>query len=277
VLPTTLGRAMYRINAGLKKYAPEWVHFINDPESADVQIQDCIGAGSLPFIRNKNHILLQECLMTEIAPPDWLPYFKEAKLVVSYLNIPKIIGSSDFNFLRNPCGVDPEIWFKIPEATKHITFMTTGYVAETESIKEIYSAVNKVGGRVAHVGKDFKYGINFHHSENLSDEAMRYLYNSSYYISGLRRAEGFELSVLEGLLCGARGVSFNAEHYSYWFEDLVEYIEEKDSQSVTEQIQDLLINKLYRPVSDSEISFVKNKFSWETVSRNFWSGVKNAI
>lgn len=283
VYPKELGRVIYRINKYLKLLAPSYVNFVKEPSQADLQILDVIGQGSLKFKYNNNIIYLQHCYLTaETTSQDyWLPLFKESKLVVTYMNLPKLTGSSDFSFLRLPWGVDPSVFFNTMKPKKYMA-LTTGYVASTESIQEVYDSVSKINQKLVHVGGNLKLGYYCDHFENISDEKLNELYNNSMFVCGLRKGEGFELPIIEGLMCGARGICFNADHYRFWYEDLVEYIEEGKSfeesysQSIVDQL-DNLFSKAYRPVSLSEISLVKEKFSWKNIFSTFWKRVEECM
>lgn len=285
VLPSSLGRAMYRINKNMRKYAPEWVEFTDDKSKAEFQILDVIGKGSLEYLYKDNYAILEHCFLSsdDASKETWMPVFDKAKLVGTYMDLPRLIGSNSFNFHRMPWGADPEIFFRLDDAEKYYSILTTGHVAETESIKEVYDALESTSGNIVHVGHDFKLGNRFRHFENISDESLVSLYNKSYYVSGLRKMEGFELPILEGLLCGARGVCYNSEHYSYWYGDLVEYVEEDDyaklgsySERTKQQLEELF-SKLYRPVTDGEIELIKTKFSWKSIMQTFWKELENAL
>jgi glycosyltransferase involved in cell wall biosynthesis len=286
VLPTTLGRVVYRINKNLKQFAPPWAEFTKDPTQADVQILDVIGKGSLEFIKNDNLIMFQHCyLTTETSDPAfWYPIFSSAKLVASYIDIPKLLGRDDFNFLRTPWGVDPNSFFSLGPVHKHFDVLSTGYVSSTESIQEAYNAVVRLGGHMVNIGHNFKFGRGFSHAENISDAELRKLYERSRYVIGLRKMEGYELPILEGLLCGTRGICYNSDHYTHWFGDLVEYIEEDPlslcgveySKVVEDQIYNI-ISEPYREVTKEEKELVINKFSWENIYKRIWKELEKIL
>ena len=282
VLPTDLGRVMYRINAALKRYAPSWATFVSRVEDADLQILDVIGDGSFKFLKCSNYILLQHCLLSGNVGKDYyIPYFRNAKLVSSYMDLYRILGVNDFRFIRLPWGVDPEVFHKLePEEYRLYSVLTTGHVAATESIDEVYRAVEKTGGYVVHVGHNFELGRNFKHFEDITDESLVKLYNQTRYVSGLRKMEGLELPVIEGLLCGARGICYDKDHYRYWYGDLVEYVTEDAeaemglySPNTMQQVLKILESPL-RPVTDQEIELVKHLFSWENIFMKFWKEVE---
>jgi len=276
VLPTTLGRAMYRINLNLRRFAPPDVEFVSNPSIADIQILDSIGKGSLKYLYCPRYILLQYCLLSADDPsPDlWLPVFRDAVFVASYLNLPVILQHNDFNFLRIPLGADPSIFINYKQ-TRRFPILTTGYVADMETIDKIYLAVQKLNSTIVHVGGDLHLGKHLHRVENISDKDLVHLYNSVHYVSGLRKVEGFELPILEGLLCGARGICYAKEHYQYWFGNLVEYVEE-DSPTLVDDLYKILSSHP-RPITDEEISRVKSIFNWETIFTTFWNKVKESM
>lgn len=286
VLPKSLGRVVYRINKNLKLYAPPWAEFVKDPTTADVQIMDVIGKGSLEFIKNDNYVILQHCfLITETSDPDfWCPIFDKAKIVISYIDLPTLTKRNSFRFLRTPWGADPSVFFSSNQGQRELTVLSTGYVSSTESIEEAYRAVVRCEGSMINIGHNFRFGSRFSSRENISDEELRRLYEKSKYVIGLRKVEGLELPIIEGLLCGARGICYNADHYKYWFGDLVEYIEEDPlsalgvpySNYVENQIYEL-ISKPVRVVSEEEKELVRNKFSWETIYKRIWEELEEVL
>jgi len=284
VLPSSMGKAMYRINENLRKYAPSWVEFTKDKDNADFQILDIIGTGSFEYLYKDRYALLQHCFLTsESSSKDvWLPIFGKASLVATYMDLPRLLGDNSFNFYRMPWGADPEVFHKT-QVNKFYSVLTTGHVSETESVNELYDSLRKTNGSIIHVGHNYKLGDRFHHKENISDASLTDLYNKSYYVSGLRKIEGFELPVVEGLLCGARGICYNSDHYSYWYKDFVEYIQEDDYSKIgsyssfTERQLEELFSRPYRKVTDDEIERAKNIFSWEKIFTAYWKKLEESL
>ena len=273
VLPNTLGRAMYRVNKNIKKYAPDRIEFVDKADDADFQILDAIGKGSLEYIRHKNYVVLQHCYVTtETRSLDvWGDFWKNANLVCSYIDLPNLSKFNEFNFLRIPWGVDSNLFYRIAGTPKTYDFLTTGYVAETECIEQAVTAIKAEGKSMVHIGGNLHLnGIK--RFENISDEQMRELYNRSRYTLGLRRLEGFELPIIEGTLCNSRGVCIDDPCYSYWYGNLVEYIADGDFDYITNQLRELL-NKPYREVTEKEIQFVKEKFDWEVIMTKIWKRI----
>ena len=278
VLPDTLGRVMHRINKEFKKYAPKEIVFVSSAKEANLQILDSIGVGSIPHIKLNNYVLLQHCYITTETPAAefWIPHWQKAKLVSSYMDLPALIGRKDFNFLQIPVGVDSSIFYQ-EHTNKVYQVMSTGYVAETECIAETLKAVKHNGGKMAHVGGDlFPNDKTCKHFENITDDEMRSLYNQSCYTIGMRRMEGFEVPLIEGTLCGARGITLDYYTYRYWFGDLMEYIQDGPPEYITEQLIKLM-SVPYRVVTQEEINLVKEKFAWKRIAETFWNRVREVV
>jgi glycosyltransferase involved in cell wall biosynthesis len=284
VLPLTLGRIMHRLNKHIKQYAPDWAVFVDNMDDAEFQILDVVGSGSLENLKKDRHAIFQHCYITteNNTPEFWLPIFEKSVLTVSYMDLPSLVKSDKFPFLRNPMGADISVFRTTGEA-KDLSVMTTGYIDNTESISEIADAVNRLNGTLIHVGGKMNLRCNSIQKEGISDDEMVSFYNRSYYVSGLRKQEGFEVPIVEGLLCGTRGICYNKDHYRYWYGDLVEYIEEDGftemslySPKVSLQLS-RIFDTPYRYITQEEINIVKEKFSWETVATNFWKELERKI
>jgi glycosyltransferase involved in cell wall biosynthesis len=277
VLPKTMGRVMYRINGEIKKYAPSWVNFVQSPEKADVQILDVIGPGSFEFLYKDKYILMEHCLITANMPS--AEYLQErlskAILVAGYLDMLGYLEFNNFNYFRTPWGADPKTFFPLDLKKKYSLF-STGHVAQTECIDAGYEAVKRCGTEMVHVGHDFNFGKGFLHFEDIDDSRMNSLYNQCYYVMGMRKIEGFELPIIEGLLTGTRGICLDYPVYHYWYGDLVKYVKDGEVDEVATQLVDIL-NSNYKPVTKDEINYVKEKFSWKVIMNTFWKKVEEAL
>src|SRR5207253_7002977 len=103
----------------------------------------------------------------------------------------------------------------------------------------------------------------------LSDIQLATLYAQCHYVSGLRRIEGFELPAAEGLLCGARPILFDRDHYRNWYGSLAEYITESDRPGVVAQLVDLF-GRQVRTVTADERNEAVRRFHWPTILNGFW-------
>lgn len=280
VIPETLGRALHRVNKYVKLYAPSYVEFVNDGSKADLQIIGILGLGSLPNIKIDNYAVIQYCYYTAETTDIsvWGPVWSKAKVVASYLDLPEMSGYNSFNFHRMPLGADPQIFYVRPGVIKQYSILSTGYVASMECIDSAYNAVKRSpNGKMLHIGENFKYGNKYYHHVNISDDLLNQFYNASYYVAGTRRTEGFELPIIEGLLCGSRGICLDNPCYRYWYGDLVKYIKAGNYEEVSDELYNLMFNSTYDPVTKQEIELVKEKFSWETIMKKFWKEVEACL
>lgn len=279
VLPRWVGKVMYRINYEMRRYAPSWAEFVADPTTCDLQILDVIGTGSLEYLYNpKNYVLLQHCYLTAERQDTefWVPLFRNAKMVTTYMDLQALTKSTDFNMHRMPWGVDTKI-FRQLHHEKKADIMSTGHVADTECIDSAYKACLATGGRLYHVGTNFKWDTpTYYNTDNITDIEMAGLYSRSRYTIGLRRGEGFELPILEGLACYSRGIALDTPQYRYWYDDLVEYVPEGTNDEVTDALTTLLRGP-YREVTDAEVQRVKDKFSWDKLFTNFWEHLERSL
>lgn len=284
VLPSDLGKVMYRINKYIRESAPSWAEFTTDKDNNDLQILDVIGVGSFNYLYNKKrHILLQHCLASADTPDIgyWAEKWRSAIFIASYLDLPRY---PDCHYLRIPWGVDSKVFYR-ENQPKTYEVMTTGYIASTERVTEIAEAVYQRGKKMVHIGggqardelKKYLDNRTVEMFEGISDDTMRGFYSRSRYVAGMREVEGFELPILEGTLCGARGIVLDLPIYRYWYGDLVEYIQDINLPYDVKQIYDLLDPERYRPVTYQEEHLVKMRFSWEKIAKEFWKTVEELL
>lgn len=276
--------AIGRIITALKKYAPLKVRFVNKEEEADLVVLHIVGRRqrmeerAKTILENKKrYVVAQYCIRSTKEPNSsaWLALWRGAELVWSYYDLPQIAkddGYSQFpsNFYRSPLGVDSTI-FTPTGATKRFTILTSGRHALTESTKEAVVATQRVGGFVAHLGHDLRRDRVWSFT-GLGDGALSELYSQSYYVSGLRRVEGFELPAAEGLMCGARPIMFDQPHYRYWFNKWAIFIPEGDRDEVSNSLEEVFRSK-YLPVTVDEIEEAKHLFDWGRIAHGFWSRI----
>lgn len=257
--------AIGRIADAFKRYSPKNISFVDSEDKADFVILYAHGQrrkvwwkASRLIKENKDYAVVQLCLKSTTNPSvsDWLPIWNGAKIVWSYYNLSNLCWNNqisyDFNFYHAPLGVDSTLFEDL--GRERVYKILTG-THRKESLDETREALKKVGG----------IGIT---PNKLSDQALVLMYNECEYVSGLRKIEGFEMPVIEGLLCGARPICFDRKHYRNYFGDLVEYIPETDSEIVKNLVK--IFKKKPRPVTDEEKELVKVKFSWENIIKGFW-------
>ncbi len=275
-------RAIDRIMHAIKKYIPlEKMYFVDSEDVADLVIVYAFGQRKKVWWRveklqrsKKKYVVVQLCVRDTTNPntKDWLPIWEGAILVWSYYNLKQLCeedgNDSNFPFYYAPLGVDTKVFKETKLDKRYVIAMGTH---RRESIRQILTAAKMVRKPVFSIGpkKDMgRYDVEF--SNGMSDETLALYYSQCAYVSGLRRIEGFEMPVLEGLMCGARPICFDRPHYKDWFGDLAEYVPETTGINLTENLIFTFIRK-YRPVTDEEKELVENKFKWETIIKRFWS------
>ena len=275
VLPRTLGHVMHRANAELRRHAPDGVEFVDDVDDADLQILDVIGTGSLEYLAHPDHVLLQHCyLTTETQDPGyWLPRFRGARLVMSTYDLHALTGADDFALYRAPFGVDATV-FRPRDVPRGAAIMTSGHDANGEAIRECYDAARSCGLDVLHLGRDFAYGPRFRAYEGVGDEDLARLYSSCRWVSGLRRGEGFELPVVEGLACGARPICFDTPSYRHWFGDNAVFVPEIEPRALTRALREVLAAPP-EPVGEAEREDVVRRFDWAETFGGLWSRLRS--
>lgn len=263
-----LGRAIHRVAEATKKYAPDRVALVNDPQEADLQVIPTIGMGQVNQINrrpNLPYVLWQLCYLTteEPNPEFWQPIWEKSVLTASYYNLPV---TRQENFLLTPIGFEPDKFFNDPARDKYFDAVITGYVDAPvgEELANVVTAFNKV----VHVGGDIGLdGVDgYFRMEGISDKHMRYLYQTSRYSIGLRHSEGFELPILEGQACGAVGVAFNLDCYTRWFSDFAIFLD----------IDEPVLPQLKALARQDTIEWQEldlSRFYWENVISNFWNKV----
>ena len=256
-----------RIANALKRYAPEGIEFTDHEKSADLVIIYAYGQRRkvdkrIKWIgeRGQKFAMVQIAVRSTANPNtlDWMPMWDKAEGVWSYYDLPKLMDEDNIhlpmNFYHAPLGVDSELFKDM--AIDRIYDIVVGD-SRDESVTECLRAAQ---GNVFHLGT------------GISDEALVQGYNNSKFVSGLRRKEGFEMPVLEGLLCGARPVCYDKPHYRYWFDGLAEFIPECHPEEVVEALKALFAAGP-RPVTLKEQEWVRNRFSWQTICQGFWERV----
>lgn len=204
----------------------------------------------------------------------WIDLWQGSETVWSYLPLDEwaaedCYGGSKFDFYHAPLGVDAS-GFQPRRTSRYTTVLTTGRDWLTESVRECVQAAQEVKRHprpARHLGPCLNRPSLECYSD-LPDGILSSLYSQCHYVSGLRRIEGFELPAAEGLMCGARPILFNREHYKSWYGDWAEYIEEGDRQSVVDQLVELF-KRPVRTVTQSERDAAATRFHWPTLVDGF--------
>jgi glycosyltransferase involved in cell wall biosynthesis len=277
VQPPWLGLAMHRVNSELRRHAPSGISFARSVHDADLQILHVIGVGSLDHLLHDRYVLIQYCFLTTERPASfWLPLFQQARLVMSYYDLPSLASCSNFPFYRAPLGVDGRVFYDRRRASRPASVLTTGHDASGEAIQECRDAAARVNQPMIHVGSHFEFmGDGCLVANGISDDRLAELYSEARYVSGLRRGEGFELPVIEGLACGARPICFDQPAYRHWFNGHAVFVPESDAVTLTDAVTDVL-RVAPRPVTAAERDEVLALFSWKRICEQFWARLLSA-
>jgi hypothetical protein len=271
--------AIQRISSALNKYPPLGHEIVMNKEDADFVV--VIAYGQRRYMeeytrellkQNKKYSIIQLSLRGTSNPNtnDWIPIWEKAESVWSYYNLPALCKEDGipikFNFYHAPLGVDADVFKETSLPRKFI-------IANTGSGKAWNKECKNEGILAANGKPVFQMGVGENSdtitfSNLVDDYELAKYYSQCQFVSGLRRIEGFELPVIEGLLCGARPIVFDRPHYRDWFDGLAEFIPE-DYPKITDELREVF-KKGARPVTDSEKEYVKTHFNWEDLCDKFW-------
>lgn len=306
-----LSGAMKRVADALGSYRPTGTDITPLEDDADLVVLHSIGFPetyeAVRRIRDRGgrYSIMQYCLRSTQNPDatDWLDIWRGAESVWSYYDLDAALvddgydepvcpwcgeelphvgqgtGSIDFPrcFYFAPLGADPAIFSPSISLGERYAILTSGYVAESESIEECYDAAERVGRRVFHLGPRLAcHGSKADGGFGITDEDLARRYSGSDYVSGLRRCEGFEMPAAEGLLCGARPLLFDRPHYRRWFEPWGVFVPETDPPELTDAIEEVLRREPV-PVTPEEIEAATERFDWKRLVTEFWKRTLEGI
>lgn len=259
-------------NINLKRYAHNRIDFVDNPSNADLQIVNITRLSDINKIKCSKYIVLFHCRgeWSEENIEKYRKLFDEAIFVYSHQDLKAELPDSKFLFKRGPWGTDDWNFYTDSNVKRKFKVINTGLVAETEAIKECLDACEELDVNQVHIGLNLWYkSPKYFYTSNLSVEEMRGAYNSAEFVSGMRRIEGFEKPVIEGLLCGARPICFDTPLFRYWYDGLAEFVPECAPEELTKHLVKVFKDGA-RPVTDSEKELAIKRFGWKNVAINFW-------
>jgi len=276
-------RAITRIADAIKKYLPLEHELVSTKEEADLvfiasyrnrrytqkQVDWAIN-------NNKKYAIVQvnlrgaeltKCTNTAI----WRPMWERAEVVWSFHDLVKSCQEEqtpvNFNFYYAPLGVESDVFKETKSERKYLILSTgSGRAWNKECKNEILLAVQGLNRKIFQLGTGENTDI-ITYSNDMDDETLAKYYSQCEFVSGLRRVEGFELPIIEGLLCGARPICFDTPNYRHWFNEIAEFIPE--DTHVSENLRGLF-DKGVRPVAETEKEYVKTNFNWEIILQKLW-------
>lgn len=279
--------AIQRVVDDLKLYVPAKVQIVSSEQEADLVVLHIIGRRDATLRKaqdlrkqGKRYAIIQYCLRSTKEPNTeaWREIWQGAHLIWSYYNLPALIKQDRNriklpNFLHSPLGVHCDVFHCHNTESRKYIIATNGGHRLTESIREAKLAADHVGRPIFHVGNPIGgLGVNVEFANGMTDHALADHYNECEFVAGLRRTEGFELEVVEGALCGARPIVFDAPHYHQWYGDFAELISEGPREEVYESLVKLF-KRGAKPMRQTEMDMVAVRFDVSRIIDEFWRRV----
>jgi hypothetical protein len=286
-----MSRGIRRVADALVRYKPTHVQIVDAEEEAELQIVHMVGNGQRQRWHDdppRPYAVVQYCLRTTELPNtrDWLTVWSRAKSVWSYYDLFHLClvdnawdwagGHRDpFNFYHAPLGTDSTTFRPSQPARKNYLIGTSGFIAETEGIREAHAACQRLNRMQLHLGPNLEIGDDITYIRDVPDGVLADFWSRCSFVAGLRRCEGFELPAVEGLLCGSRAIVFDAPHYRRWFEEHAEYVPETDAATPELLVEALVevMSKPVRPVTPAERTRITQKFDWSKLVAGFWEAI----
>lgn len=282
-------RGIGRVRDALVRYKPRNVEITLDPSQADLTIFHVVGRHDKVEERinelkvdGKAYAMIQYCLRSTMRPKttDWIDMWKGAKLVWSYYDLEQMHSTDTwtytkiprFNFYYAPLGVDTDVFYDEGFKKRQYIIANGSQNYLSESTKECYVASQAVNKKMLYFGEDLhREGVDC--ITGISDEDMQMVYSQSVFVSGLRRTEGFELPVIEGLMCGARPIVFGRPEMRKWFREFAIFIQERPREEVIEDLICTFEMDYNSIISKEELALAKERFNWQTIIKGFWDNV----
>lgn len=272
ILDPRFGVAFKRISNALRAHSLTFVEWVR-PEEAEATIIHVVGGEEYEkALKIKNAVVFQHCVYsTPFETAEWEKLWTKALLTVSFHDLHSY-SDREFNHLSTPWGAEPGLFYRT-NTPKDVTVFTTGHVAESENIDDIYKACVNTGTHMFHTGHNFGWPSNYHFLNYMNDEAFRNMLNRSKYIGCLREHEGFEMMGIEGAFCGAIPIVPKLHTYR-WYEGFGKFIEmDKD---IVEQLE-AIFKSDYKELDSESIKKIVDKFSWKRIATNIFNEIFKVI
>lgn len=268
------GKAFKKISEALRKYAPEYVQWVSREQSPDLTVLHVVGGQEyekLTVADLSKTIIVQHCLYTtDLEPNLWKDFWKNAYAVISWNAIEDVMPEGA-NFFRIPLGADPNLFNVVPNINKNIKVFTTGHVAITEMIDSVHEACSRTGNVLYHTGENFRWpSTSYKFLSYMDERAFFNTLSRAQYVTGLRTLEGFEVMCIEGAMTGSVPIIPNLPSYD-WYKDFGTYIDL--SSNVVDQLTSIF-NGEFVGLTKEQIDYVRHRFSWETVCKEFYGVLK---
>jgi len=276
-----ISRAMERIRRAFIAYSPPGTLFVDNMETDVVHCLNWVGqnprehTARCEIVQGVPTLPLgsKYIVFVHVGNPhyrDLDSYYQRilagALLVVTYDR--EILGYEGSNVLETPWGFEPTTFYREPRARGY-KILATGYVAESEAIDACFDACLRLQAKLCHVGgllRAIPRHPCYDRYEGISDSELRDLYNSSEYVSGMRREGGFELPVLEGYACGCRPIVFEQPTMRKWYNDFAIFVPNLPRGELVK----ILVDVLRQPTNLNPRPDALEKFHWKQIIARVW-------
>lgn len=268
----------------LASYAPGSVEIVDKEADADLVVLHVIGRRDATHRRTRRlldrgqrYAMIQYSLRSTMRPhtSSWLPLWRGAVVTWSYYDLEARCAEDwtpfDFRFYYAPLGADSEIFWPRKKERQYV-IGTSGHSAVTEGVREAAFATKRVGRSMLHLGLELNRGPDIVCKSGVGDDVLASLLSECDFVAGLRRTEGFELMAAEGLLCGARPICFDRDHYRQWYEPWAVFIPEASRDEVISSLE-AVFREGAQPVTEEERLAASERFDWQSIIAGFWERV----
>lgn len=263
-----------RVIHALDKYTISPIEKVSSESEADLIVlhvvgrHDHVGMKINQIIEQGKHFAIIQYSLQSTRNPDpndWVEYWNKADLVWSYYDL----GQYCNRFYHAPLAAEPEVFYLENKEKKYLV-STTGDTYKIECIGEVRYATWNAIGKTAHLGHKLDTDPNTDYFEDITDDELRGVYNSSKWCSSLRRKDGFELGAVEALMCGTKPIMFDTPNYRQWFDGLVKFVPECSPGELSGRLKRIFLDG-FDTVSKEEIQETKNRFDWKKIINGFWN------
>ena len=282
--------AVDRITQAIKDHTPDSIEFVEDKNKADLiflyvngRIEHLKKEVEQIKKQGKKYLIVQLAIRSTKNPNtnDWIKIWQEAGLVWTYYDLFKLCREDNikpnFNFYHSPLGLDQTFIdysknLDLNKLKKEYAIVSSGLGYLTESARECILASEEVNKKIYHVGPKITERQSVISSMGAKDWELCINYSKSEYVSGLRRLEGFELPVIEGLVCGARPIVFDRPDNHKWFEKYAIFIPETNREKIKDDLVRIFKGELKRPTRE-EIDMAISDFNWQKIITGLWQKI----
>lgn len=280
-------RGVGRTARMMERYAPTRMEFVDAEKDAQLILLHVVGRrdhvrrtvehtiGSHQRVAIIQHVL-RSCQKPNAK--EWEAIWAQCELIWSAYNLPLLSAQDGARFTtpfyHAPFGCDPDV-FRAPLGnSRRYVLGTASTSPEVESIHECYTAAKHTGRLQMHLGNSLQPEDNIIEVfNNISDGELAQLWGQCEYVSGLRQIEGFELPAVEGLLCGARPILYDAPHYRQWYGPWGVFIPTYHTYLERMEAITNVLKEPVLPVSYPERNEAAQFFHWQRIINGFWERI----